>query len=285
MLKYILIAVFAACFLTAVIVAAASKRRGIFALAALLLAAAGAVARTYITVFYVEQDTGFYLDSPIVPLFHGCMALLGVLAVVFFFALRKRAQTVTDGPRGLFSLASVFGVGAFCAALVGSFLPLAGGELNFSSVLMMFCALVSIAAMVLSLPVFSDRAKPEVSLVFLAPVLFTAVHLISSFIQHITVASVSEYLIDVVMMCCVMLFQFADAKCRSGHDQRAAMAATGLVSLIAISIACLPKFYFSVIGGLPVFSEPFNPVFASYLLLMPYITSRVCSVRRKIKYI
>lgn len=272
--------------LCALFVAVSSKRFGIPALMALFAASLAAFARIFIITKFVEQNTGFYQPSPAITVFHSALILLGVWGIIHYFVMRKKSEMIEIVPVFSYSFASVLGAIGYLSALVGSLMALMASEkLNFAYVLMMFSALVGAVAMICSMPTVSRKNGPELSLVFIGPLCFTSIHLFRSFLDHVTVASVSEYLFDVIMLCLVLIFQYTDARCRSGQNKRAGMVVSGLLSLPAIAISIIPKIYFTIAGGRPVFSEAFTPIYAVYLLLIPYIVSRVASVRKKEKYL
>lgn len=259
-----------------------SGRRGLLPLIFLLGGVGCTILRTVVMATSIDPEKGFYLDTPILTVFNVVIVtVLVALVLVAVFTRKSAALQPTAGI--LFSnISSLFGIIGFALAIVYCFERLrTESKIDLAVAAMLFCALVALIALLLTLSPIERKLSREASLVFLGPVLFAAVHLVSSFIEHITVASVSEYLYDVGMLIFIVLFFFYDAKCRLTDRQNPVMLRVfSLGSVIFIMIACLPKLWFTVTDA-AVFSESFNLLYGCYLLLLPYLIRRSCNVGRK----
>ncbi len=256
-----------------------AKRQGLVPLCFFLAGAGCAVLRIAVTNTSVDPANGFYIQTPILTVFNVCIiAVLAALFLLFLFT-RKKVSYRPEGLRIPSDLTALFGAVGFAFAVQYCLSQLfQAPKINIATAGMLFCAFVSIFALLMTLATFERKLSPEAALAFLGPVLFSAIHLISSFIEHITLASVSEYLYDVGMLIFVLLFFFYDAKCRltsGGHA--GALRALALGASIFTMVVCLPKLYFSG-SGTAVFTEAFTPLYACYLFLLPFFLRRSCAV-------
>lgn len=256
-----------------------AKRQGIVPLCFFLAGVGCTVLRIAVMNTSVDPANGFYIETPVLTVFNVCIvAVLAALCLLFFFT-RKRSVYRPAGLRVPSDLTALFGAVGFAFAVQYCLSQLfQAPKINIATAGMLFCAFVSLFTLLMTLATFERKLSPEASLAFLGPVLFSAIHLISSFIEHITLASVSEYLYDVGMLIFVLLFFFYDAKCRlTGGGHAGILRALALGASIFTMVVCLPKLYFSG-SSAAVFTEAFTPLYACYLFLLPYFLRRSCAV-------
>ncbi len=269
-LFYILVGAAALFFISSAAFSFLKKNKWLSVILFALGALGAAAARIQLVRFAVDSGTGFSTNDFASYLFIGLVALALLSLVAYKFAGGRKNIVISSAPFIVDFAVNLFAAAGFVYFSIYAFKHLdVNGKLSGLMLVTLFASAISVIVFIYALPVFKKFHLKAASTVFLIPVLAIALFLISGFIERITVASVSEYLIDVLMIVFVMLMLFMLAKYKDMQKTAPALSALSLGAFLFILISCAPKFLFGYFDFGPVFTENWSEIFAGFALLLP----------------
>lgn len=256
------------------------KRAGLFFIVC-AAALVGAVALRAVLIRYdIDPATGFYTGGGGLAV---ALNLLLVAATLFLLAPMFLRRFRGGEPR--LPAARPHGVlaGLVAAALLGEtvyqFRLLVTARTAGNLFISMAAVLAAVFFAVLAADSFAGRSRP-LPVLALFPAIWAAVHLAVSFMHYTTIASVSEYMYDMMKMMFDMIFLYYYARCAGrvpNEKEAAGMLAFGLPAVLFTGVSTLPR-YMAWLMGQHAVSLPV-PEDLLYLLLAGYILYALTRLR------
>ena len=241
----------------------------------------GAVPLRVILILYdIDPATGFYTGGSGLA-----MAVNVLLAAVSLFLLTPMVIRRFQGGVPRLPATPAHGVlaallaAAMAAEIVYQFRLVVVGRTAGNLFIAMAALPAAVFFIVLAGAAFGGDLRP-LPVLALFPPLWAIVHLAVSFMHYTTIASVSEYMYDMMKMIFVMIFLYYYARCAGRTPNRkeaAGMLAFGLPAVLLTGVSTLPRYIAWCMGqhrvSLPV------PEDVLYLLLAVYIVYAIIRLK------
>ncbi len=203
----------------------------LIALFTVLLIALGAL-RGIIVSFYIDNETGFYTkDSALITVFNIVLVLSFSIPVLSFFS--KETNSVTIGECNDKAVGFSFGAFAFSFLIdalqsVSALSNVSGSSVQSAESMMaagvfagVFRGLFAILSFVYFLSVSKSYLKGNADfskkrILALSPVVWAGSRMIGLFVKQISFVNVSDLLIELIVLSCMIIFFMAFAQVASG---------------------------------------------------------------------
>lgn len=214
--------------------------------------------RIYQVYTIIDPETGFYNVSDLsVTVLNAALAvsLLLMLSPLVMWRGKKdlcAADALTVRSVGGAGIVSALGASFFANGSM-TFLRLASGRVEGGDVIVAIFALLSCFFFFLLLGVMISGRAPRSGMggAALLPVFWAIVRLVVSFMGFTTIASISEYVFDILAMVSTLLFLYSQAKTLSGRDDPRGMAAFGFAGATLNALSAFPYLFALLAGNAP----------------------------------
>ena len=269
--------------------------------AALIIAVGFAVVRTVLVVNYYNVDEGLYSREAVGVTTARVMfaAALLLICVLTFVLLRPvEYKKMPEGNHGTVYTAALCGFMYISSALLGGwyFLPelfrnafmktsssvaISGSHWTYVVLFVSFCATL-LFSVLSSLYYFwcasteTKLKKLNYKLLSLMPILWGVAYLVYLYFKKDTVINSPERAVTQLSVIAVMLCATAEARFHLGIARYRTYAALCLVSVMCVTVACVPTFLLHAFWLLPLSAETVFCVLQ--VALAAYIVTRLISV-------
>ncbi|MDP4153093.1 MAG: hypothetical protein Q8865_06615 [Bacillota bacterium] len=225
----------------------------------------------------IEPITGFYKTGSVFPtVFYVLLVLACAFAVLPLLDKRRgykiEPQKVRMGTFGVITCV-MLGISFAVSAVLYYFKFTSGTASKALEVVLMFASAVAAFLMLAVSGIIGKEKKPfEICYLMLGVSGWYAVKLIKAFKGLTTIVTISEYLLEVIATCALVLFFYYFSKALTGSAVSAYVSMYGGLSIILVFVAVIPKIYYYIIGTDGIFITPFLPEYIPSAVSLLFIS-------------
>lgn len=236
---------------------------------------ASVLLRTCLILYAVDPKTGFYVEgSTLVSSLNILLIVFTAILLIPFLMKDRQKSSLPVHSSALSTVSFLLAVSMLLDAVLqlGQVIFGSGGAGVFLSGITE--AIASITFFSLGTQYLSVK-KASHWAVSLLPVVWSAFHLITTFMHYTTIANISEYLFDIVRLVFVLLFLYCHARLTGNvknYKQVNGLFACGLPAALYSGLSTLPHYfaYFSGTnkGSLPTANDAVYLILSIYILIL-----------------
>lgn len=228
----------------------------------------------------IDPSTGFFLNDYADLAVTMCIVGAAVLLFILVMSIAKRdypdklatVSTPLGGVSILFGLVILVTAAGFISEgnLFTISSPPLSVDFSFSGLIYIILLIMSAVAFCL-FGIFHITGTKKGMILMIFPIVLYVWRLISAFIDYTGIANISENIIDLIMLCCSLIFILLHAKIINGINYKINMPAAvgfGLAASLLCAVSTIPRYVLMIIGRSDLLHEgtTANPIDAGLMI-------------------